>query len=194
MPDAPEDRAAAARRVALEIAGACRCMAPVMIRRCSPCLQADAITAALLAFHGGDAEPVGYTVRPSDEREGWDVFGPPGSAGGTEDARDEQEWVATFYSADALRAFLAAPVAGEAVALREALSQIAGHLNDTRPETHDEHQPNSCAEWMEQLAHTALAPGGRPRCETCGGSRKNPLGFPCPHCVDAPAAERSPDA
>ncbi len=59
MPDAPENRASAARRVARET---CRVRSNIWGRwaHLEKCTSCDAIAAALLAFPGGDAEPVAW--------------------------------------------------------------------------------------------------------------------------------------
>ena len=50
-----------------------------------------------------------YEVRVNNGLEGWDVLGPPGSAGATEDGAptDERAWLATFFDEAARDAFLA---------------------------------------------------------------------------------------
>ena len=49
-----------------------------------------------------------YEVRVNNEQEGWDVLGPPGSAGITEDGHptDARAWLATFFDEAAVKRFI----------------------------------------------------------------------------------------
>lgn len=50
-----------------------------------------------------------YKVVADDENECWEVYGPPGSTGATEDTvGEERAWLATFHDGEALDRFLSA--------------------------------------------------------------------------------------
>ncbi len=177
----PEDRAAAAMFVAVRFWLMTKCGAGTAVRDLvtlldDPTSPERTALLALLAFPGGDAEPVAW--RHFDFNAGHWVYA-------KERPAYIKEWLPLY----------AAPVAGEAAAILRDLPPYLRHSIGC-----DGPSGRACIcnyDKMEARIRATLAPGGRPRCGTCGGSgiiedKPGPVGWatayvPCPAC--APAAE-----
>lgn len=169
---------------------------------CDVCCRAAAAEAGLPTFEapGGDAEPMAWEesarqfARDADYYRGLvvEIGKALGEAAYIADDGTRSEDVLCAKVPELVRAALAAPVAGEAGALRKALEQLAA----LRP---DYTNPEDYVRQIREIISAALAPGGRPRCERCDDlgyvtwSEPDQVGneerhrAPCPKCCPAEA-------
>ena len=175
----PEDRQASARRVARDLVWADYDKRIEFNNHDPDALEAD-ILAALLAFPGGNAEPLAWRVVCADGS--FDCPAHRHSCYTTESwsaiERDDLNASSHSCSPHRVEPLYAAPDAGEAGALREALEKYGDH--GLCALTSADRGDDGCTCGWDEIRDALLAPGGRPvtdagfTCAFCGRMHDGP--------------------